>query len=86
MDRDSSPDFVREINDTIAELGERFDLREETLELMCECGDSVCDERVTIPTAEYERLRASGRRVVHRGHERGRRVVEAAESYVALGA
>lgn len=85
MNSPSSQDFVREVNDIIAELGERFALREETLQLMCECGDSICTERVTIPTAEYERLRAAGRRVVRRGHERGRRVLEAADGYLAVG-
>ena len=62
---------MREVNDSIAELGERFGLREETLELMCECGQTACAERLTVPAADYERLRASDRRIVARGHDYG---------------
>lgn len=66
----AADDFVREVNENIAELGERFGLHEEPLELICECGDSACAERVPVPADEYERLHAEGRRIVAPGHAR----------------
>jgi hypothetical protein len=68
VSRHRADDFVREVNENIAELGERFGLHAETLELICECGDPVCAERVAVPADEYERLHASGRRIVAPGH------------------
>lgn len=69
--RHATDDFVREVNEHIAELGERFGLHEERLELICECGQPDCGEHISVPTDEYERLRASGRRLVAPGHEIG---------------
>jgi hypothetical protein len=66
----AADDFVREVNENIAELGERFGLHEETLELICECGDPGCAERVTVPADEYERLHATDRRLVAPAHAR----------------
>ncbi len=71
MSRHAADDFVREVNENIAELGERFGLHEETLELICECGDSACAERVAVPADEYERLHAEGRRIVALAHADG---------------
>ena len=61
---------MREVNDNIAELGERFGLDEDTLHLICECGDPACAERIEVPAAEYERLHAGDRRIVAPGHAR----------------
>jgi hypothetical protein len=85
MSHDSSPDFVREVNENIADLGKRFGFREETLELMCECGDGTCSERLAIAASEYERLRAARCRVVLPGHHRNGSVLESADGYVAVG-
>jgi len=67
----AADDFVREVNENIAELGERFGLHDETLELICECGDPGCADRVAVPAAEYERLHAEGRRIVAPTHTAG---------------
>ena len=69
--RNAADDFVREVNENIAELGERFGLHQETLELMCECGAADCGMRLSVPAEEYERLRAGDRRIVVPGHEHG---------------
>jgi hypothetical protein len=66
----TADDFVREVNENIAELGERFGLHEETLQLICECGDPACAERIEVPADQYERLHAEGRRIVAPGHAR----------------
>lgn len=78
-------DFFREVNDRIVELGERFGLGEKTLELICECGDTTCTQRLSVPCAEYEQLRETpGRRVVVTGHERATKVVTRGDGYVVV--
>jgi hypothetical protein len=78
-------DFFREVNDRIVELGSRFGFREERLELICECDDGCCTEHLSIPSAEYERVRgAEGRHVVVVGHEHSGRVVARGAGYVVV--
>jgi hypothetical protein len=69
--RHATDDFVREVNENIAQLGERFGLQEETLELVCECGQPDCGEHVHVPAADYGRICDSGRRIVAPGHDVG---------------
>lgn len=71
MSPQASDDFVREVNENIAQLGVRFGLQEGVLELICECGDPGCAERVEVPLADYELLHAADRRIVAPGHARG---------------
>jgi hypothetical protein len=78
-------DFFREVNERIRELGERFGFGDETLELICECGDTTCTQHVSIASAEYRQVReAPGRRVVIVGHEHACRVVARNGSYVVV--
>ena len=83
----ASDDFFRQVNDRIVELGERFGFREEVLELVCECGDTGCSDRLSVPAAEYEQVRnADGRHVVAPGHALADRVVARGEGYVVVEA
>jgi hypothetical protein len=82
VSRSTEDDFVREVNENIAELAARFGLHEDTLELICECGDPDCAQRVEVPAPEYERLRAAGRRIVADGH--ADRVSEQRAGYAAV--
>jgi hypothetical protein len=63
----------REVNERIAELGESAGHSEtdKTLDLLCECGaEGGCGEKVRMPLAAYERVRAQDDRfVVKPGHE-----------------
>jgi hypothetical protein len=80
-------DFFREINDRILELGHRFGLQEDELELVCESDDSGCTARVVIPADDFERLRAEdGHHLVVEGHERSGRVVFRGDGYVVVEA
>jgi hypothetical protein len=68
----------REVNERIEDLAETFDLARE-LDLVCECGDAGCVERITMTHEEYERLRSDAHLfAVHPGHEQ-----EDVESVVA---
>jgi hypothetical protein len=60
----------REINERIEALAENFDLKTQSLDLICECGDAACVERITLTHAEYTELRSDARQfAVHPGHE-----------------
>jgi hypothetical protein len=65
--------LFREVNERIAELGESAGLSatDNPLELLCECGaEGGCGERVRMPLAAYEQVRAQDDRfVVRPGHE-----------------
>jgi hypothetical protein len=49
--------FYRHVNERIAEISARLQPGG-ALEILCECGEAGCTERVAIPASEYEALRA----------------------------
>jgi hypothetical protein len=49
----------REFNERLEEVGRGFDLR--MLDLVCECGDAECTERIRMSVEEYEQLRTDPR-------------------------
>jgi len=60
----------REVNERINDLAETFGLTDQPLDLVCECGDPNCVERISLSRAAYERLRADPTLfAVHAGHE-----------------
>jgi hypothetical protein len=80
-------DLFREVNERIVELGRRFGVQDSQLELLCECEDGACTERVSISPLEYGEVRlVASRHIVVPGHEpigRGR-VVERRAGYVVV--
>jgi hypothetical protein len=60
----------REVNERIEDLADRFELKDEPLDLVCECGDADCVRRISMTRAEYEKLRSNPQHfAVHPGHE-----------------
>jgi hypothetical protein len=60
----------REVNERIEDLAETFELGDQPLNLVCECGDPTCVQRITIKRSEYEAVRSDPTLfVVHPGHE-----------------
>lgn len=60
----------REVNERIEDLAETFDLRTQSLDLICECGDATCVERISMTHGEYKELRSDAHQfAVHSGHE-----------------
>jgi hypothetical protein len=60
----------REVNERIEGLAETFDLKTQSLDLICECGDAACVERISMTQAEYEEIRSEAHQFgVHPGHE-----------------
>lgn len=60
----------RAVNEEIESLAERFGLTEHTLDLICECGDASCAQRIQMSHADYTALREDPRTfAVVPGHE-----------------
>lgn len=60
----------REVNERIENLAETFDLSSEMLDLVCECGNADCVQRITMTHPEYEELRSDSHQfAVYPGHE-----------------
>jgi hypothetical protein len=60
----------REVNERIEDLADTFDLKTQSLDLICECGDATCVERISMTRTEYEELRSESHQfAVHSGHE-----------------
>ena len=58
----------RDVNERIAETTER--VGGETAELVCECADPSCGQRLEVSLEDYEATRASGKDfIVAPGHE-----------------
>jgi hypothetical protein len=61
--------LFREVNERIEEVGDRLGL--ETFEIVCECSQIECTDRIEIVHEEYERLRADATLyAVVPGHDR----------------
>jgi hypothetical protein len=82
--------FFREVNERIAELGERAQAwsPDGKVDFLCECGDEGgCGQRVRVPAEVYERVRSQDDRfIVRPGHEtlEIENAVEWAEDYVVV--
>ena len=48
----------REVNERILEISERFETSSEPMDLVCECGDRDCEERISMAMVDYEQVRA----------------------------
>ena len=60
----------REVNERIESLAQTFDLGSQPLDLICECGDATCVERIHMTLAEFEELRSvSSHFAIYPGHD-----------------
>jgi hypothetical protein len=60
----------RQVNERINDLAEHFGLEDQPLDLVCECGDPSCVERISMSRDEYEELRSDPTHfAVFPGHE-----------------
>ena len=59
----------REVNERIETLADTFELTKEPLDLVCECGDANCVQRISMTRHEYEELRSNPHHfAVYPGH------------------
>jgi len=62
--------FFRTVNESIRSAVDRYGSDGHEYSFICECSDASCMERVTLSTAEYERVRNDGTRfVLAPGHD-----------------
>ena len=60
----------REVNERIETLAETFDLGSQPLDLICECGDATCVQRIHMTHAEFEELRSDSHQfAIYPGHQ-----------------
>ena len=74
----------REVNERVEALARGFRIEHERIEVLCECGDQRCTDRIAMTLPEYEHVRADSRTfAVVPGHEIPdvERVVERLEGY-----
>jgi len=62
--------LFRQVNEQLEELADTFRPDAEPLELICECGNLECAEKIRLDRSEYQRLRSDALlfAIVH-GHE-----------------
>jgi hypothetical protein len=61
--------LFREVNERLRGLNESFGAVTNRMELVCECADPGCAERITMTVREYEQLRAEAEQfVIAPGH------------------
>jgi hypothetical protein len=62
--------FFRGLNERILDAAAVHGTDDHVYEFVCECADPSCAERISLTTAEYERIRADGTRfVLAAGHD-----------------
>ncbi len=49
---------ARRVNERLDELNESLATVTDQIVLMCECGNETCTDQISMPEADYERLRA----------------------------
>jgi hypothetical protein len=77
----------REVNERLRELGESFSLVSDLTDFVCECGNTVCTERVRMTLSDYEQVRSNAKHFfVIEGHEEPEyeRVVSRREGYLVV--
>src|SRR5690349_16390918 len=78
--------LFREVNEQIRALSDQFAADGGSVGFVCECSRDDCTERLEIPVAVYEAVRAHGRRfLVVSGHDGDfEHVIERADGYVVV--
>jgi hypothetical protein len=79
--------MFRAVNERVEDMTRTFESDTGTFEILCECADTACTERLSVPTAVYERVRADPTHfLLHGGHEDPtvERVIETHESYIVV--
>ncbi len=76
--------LFREVNERVEGLARDFGVEDEPLELLCECGNGGCFERIRMSTDDYRELRSDPARfAIVPGHDEPavERVVERRGGY-----
>jgi hypothetical protein len=62
--------LFREVNEELEALDRVTRIAEKTLDVVCECGDLRCTDRIEVPISAYEKVRGDSRLfIIVPGHE-----------------
>ena len=62
--------LFREVNERVEALAQGFGIEDESIEVLCECGDQKCMDRIEMTLPDYRYVRADSRTfAVLPGHE-----------------
>lgn len=79
--------LFREVNDRVEKLTQHFQVTDEPMSLLCECGDANCRERIELSVSEYESIRSdSAQFAICSGHEapEAETIVSETDRYVVV--
>jgi hypothetical protein len=79
--------MFREVNERVEDVNKAFGAITGQFDIFCECGDTTCIERLSVPMSDYERVRSESTHfLLHLGHEDPtvERVIEHHEGYVIV--
>jgi hypothetical protein len=79
--------LIRQVNEELEALDQFTRITERTVGIVCECGDLLCQERLDVPVATYERARSESELfLVVPGHEipAAEDVVERSDRYTIV--
>jgi len=51
--------MFREVNERVEDLNRASGSLTGTFEIICECGNTACTERISVPVSDYERARSN---------------------------
>ena len=51
--------LFREVNERVKDVNETFSVFTDQVHIVCECGDAMCTERLTLRAEEYEAVRSN---------------------------
>ena len=77
----------REVNERVEEIHQTLGSNDGTLDIICECGALTCTERISVPIAEYERVRSDPTHfLLQVGHEDPtvERMIENHETFIIV--
>jgi hypothetical protein len=79
--------MFREVNERVEDMTKTFDSDTGMFEIVCECADKACTERLSVPTSVYERVRSDPTHfLLSPGHEdvTVERVIETFDSFIVV--
>ena len=79
--------MFREVNERVEDINRSFGSLTDNFDIICECGNTTCTERITVPVADYERVRGNPLHfLLQTGHEDPlvERVIEHHETFVIV--
>ena len=79
--------LFREVNERIEDLNQALGTMTDEFDIVCECGDETCSDRIRVPVSVYERVRSDPKQfLLELGHDDPtvERVIEHLDGFVIV--